>query len=199
MSSCPQAVHGAATDVELIRRAKTGDEAALTLLIEQYASAVRLRAVGFANRPLDADDLFQEGMIALLKAVRHFREDQSTSFKTFAFICINNKLRSARKAHLRGKNAPLRDYVSLSDTQEAQQLLLADEGADPEKLVIAGEQVDVRRRQIDALLSPFEKQVLTCYLSSYSYEEMAKRLDSSAKAVDNALQRVRRKLRSVFQ
>lgn len=186
-------------EMQLVRRAKAGDEDALTGLIGRYAPLVRLRAASF-HGGLDLDDLYQEGMIALLKAVRYYREDASGSFKTFALVCINNKLRSAYTAHMREKNAPLRDYLSLSDTPEDLQHLLpaSSDHDDPQTLLIANEQADARRRQINVLLSPFERQVLRFYLSSYSYEEMASQLGSSAKAVDNALQRVRRKLRTVF-
>ena len=138
-------------------------------------------------------------MIALLKAVRNYRSDLEGSFKTFAVVCINNKLISAIAAHMRDKNAPMRGYLSLSDSDVSEEQL-ADSSvrSDPEFLVIQNEEADARNRRIETLLSIFERQVLKLYLSSYSYDEMATNLGSSTKAVDNALQRVRRKLRTVF-
>ena len=173
--SHPEAVlFRAESDEQLVARAKDGDDEALTALIQRYAPFVRMRAGAYGVKELDADDLYQEGMIALLTAVRNYCAGLNSSFRTFASVCINNKLNSALRAHMREKNAPMRGYLSLS------------------------EQTDARNRRIETLLSLFERQVLKLYLSSYSYEEMSKQLGSSTKAVDNALQRVRRKLRTVF-
>lgn len=187
MAACP--------DAELALGAKDGDDDALTRLICRYAPLVRLRARAFARGMLDEDDLYQEGMIALLSAVRGFREDTG-SFKTFVAVCVNNKLRNAVVSHMREKNAPMRDYLSLSEQEEGE--LPAQGADDPAQLVIAGEELAARRRKIETVLSPFERQVLTLYLNAFSYEEMARRLDSTTKAVDNALQRTRRKLRGAF-
>lgn len=182
---------------ELVLSAKNGDGAALTTLIGQFASLVRMRARSYAKGTLDEEDLFQEGMIALLSAVRNFRETESVSFKTFASVCVNHKLHNVLISHLRDKNAPMRAYISLDDT-EMESEWSAVSPDDPAQMVIADEETVARREKIETLLSSFERQVLKLYLSSYSYEEMAKQLGSSAKAVDNALQRVRRKLRSSF-
>lgn len=187
------------TDEMLASLAKEGSDEALTSLIQRYVPLVILRARTYAKSGLDEDDLFQEGMIALLKAVRNYRNDYEGSFKTFAVVCINNKLNSAITAHMRDKNAPMRGYLSLSDSDVLEEQV-ADSSIrnDPEFLVIQNEETDARNRCIENLLSKFERQVLMLYLSSYSYEEMARHLGSSTKAVDNALQRVRRKLRNVF-
>ena len=185
-------------DEELARLAKDGDNDALTALIQRFAPLVQLRARSYLRNELDADDLYQEGMIALLKAVRNYRDDLPGSFKTFAIVCVNNKMLSAVKAHMRDKNAPMRGYVSLSGSDAPEQLGVVAAGDDPELLVIRNEETDARNRRIENLLSIFERQVLQLYLSSYSYDEMSKQLGSSTKAVDNALQRVRRKLRNVF-
>ncbi|MCI8650555.1 MAG: sigma-70 family RNA polymerase sigma factor [Anaerotruncus sp.] len=181
------------TDEALARLAKEGDDQALTTLIIRYEPRVLLRAKAFARAELDVEDLFQEGMIALLKAIRNYRDDARGSFRTFATVCVNNKLSSAIAAHMRDKNAPMRGYVPLSETVEAVTF-----NVDPQAVVIQHEEADARNQQILNLLSLFERQVLQLYLSSYSYDEMAQKLKSSVKAVDNALQRVRRKLRSVF-
>ncbi|NDO39327.1 sigma-70 family RNA polymerase sigma factor [Anaerotruncus colihominis] len=189
----------AVTDETLAQRAKNGDDEALADLIERYTPLVCMRARAYARGVMDVDDVYQEGMIALLKAVRNYREDTAGSFRTFAAVCVNNKMLSAVTAHMRDKNAPMRSYLSLSGREIPEDLLAAvSPETDPEKLVIASEESAARNRRIETLLSPFERQVLRLYLSSYSYEEMSRQLGSSTKAVDNALQRVRRKLRNVF-
>ena len=189
----------AVADETLAQRAKNGDDEALADLIERYTPLVCMRARAYARGVMDVDDVYQEGMIALLKAVRNYREDTSGSFRTFAAVCVNNKMLSAVTAHMRDKNAPMRSYLSLSGREIPEDLLAAvSPETDPEKLVIASEESAARNRRIENLLSPFERQVLRLYLSSYSYEEMSRQLGSSTKAVDNALQRVRRKLRNVF-
>ena len=196
--SHPEAVlFRAESDEQLVARAKDGDDEALTALIQRYAPFVRMRAGAYGVKELDADDLYQEGMIALLTAVRNYCAGLNSSFRTFASVCINNKLNSALRAHMREKNAPMRGYLSLSEPEVPEEALTAHT-LDPEQLVIQSEETDERNRRIETLLSLFERQVLKLYLSSYSYEEMSKQLGSSTKAVDNALQRVRRKLRTVF-
>lgn len=189
----------AVADETLAQRAKNGDDEALADLIERYTPLVCMRARAYARGVMDVDDVYQEGMIALLKAVRNYREDTAGSFRTFAAVCVNNKMLSAVTAHMRDKNAPMCSYLSLSGREIPEDLLAAvSPETDPEKLVIASEESAARNRRIENLLSPFERQVLRLYLSSYSYEEMSRQLGSSTKAVDNALQRVRRKLRNVF-
>ena len=196
--SHPEAVlFRAESDEQLVVRAKVGDDEALTALIQRYAPFVRMRAGAYGVKELDADDLYQEGMIALLSAVRIFCAGLNSCLRTFASVCINNKLNSALRAHMREKNAPMRGYLSLSEPEVPEEALTAHT-LDPEQLVIQSEETDARNRRIETLLSLFERQVLKLYLSSYSYEEMSKQLGSSTKAVDNALQRVRRKLRTVF-
>lgn len=196
--SHPEAVlFRAESDEQLVVRAKDGDDEALTALIQRYAPFVRMRAGAYGVKELDADDLYQEGMIALLTAVRNYCAGLNSSFRTFASVCINNKLNSALRAHMREKNAPMRGYLSLSEPEVPEEALTAHT-LDPEQLVIQSEETDARNRRIETLLSLFERQVLKLYLRSYSYEEMSKQLGSSTKAVDNALQRVRRKLRTVF-
>lgn len=190
----------ASSDEQLARAAKESDDQALISLIRRYEPFVRGRAGSISSRAgLDADDLFQEGMIALLGAIRNYSDTGAGSFKTYASVCVNNKLSSALTAHMRGKNTPMRGYFSLSESEDAlSQIGLSNKEGSPENLVIESEEKNARNRRINGLLSGFERQVLQLYLNSYSYEEMAKNLGTSTKAVDNALQRVRRKLRSVF-
>lgn len=189
-----------ALDEQLAVQAKGGDSDALALLIQRYIPLVRLRAKTYCKGVLDEDDLFQEGMIALLKAIRNYRSDVPGSFKTFAFVCVNNKLISAVTAHMREKNTPMRGYLSLSEPETATDsfLLVSPQENGPEQVLIRNEEAYALNRKIENLLSLFERQVLCLYLSSYSYDEMSRQLGSSTKAVDNALQRVRRKLRNAF-
>ncbi len=110
--SHPEAVlFRAESDEQLVARAKDGDDEALTALIQRYAPFVRMRAGAYGVKELDADDLYQEGMIALLTAVRNYCAGLNSSFRTFASVCINNKLNSALRAHMREKNAPMRGYL----------------------------------------------------------------------------------------
>lgn len=184
------------SDEELAALAKAGREDALTWLVCRYAPMVRARARRFAQGALDEEDLFQEGMIALLFAVRGFQAEKGNAFCTFAAACVNHKLTNAVVSHMRQKNAPMRSYISLSDEIPSAESFDVQE--DPVQAVIEDEEADARRRRIVALLTSFEQQVLTLYLKAFSYGEMAKRLGVTNKAVDNALQRIRRKLRRAF-
>lgn len=115
----------AVADETLAQRAKNGDDEALADLIERYTPLVCMRARAYARGVMDVDDVYQEGMIALLKAVRNYREDTAGSFRTFAAVCVNNKMLSAVTAHMRDKNAPMRSYLSLSGREIPEDLLAA--------------------------------------------------------------------------
>ena len=185
-------------DAQLALAAKSGDGAALERLLERYAPFVRRRTRVYARRALEAEDLFQEGMLALLKAVRCYRPGRSPNFGAFAAVCVNHKLISALRAHMRQKNAPLREGISLSDPGLPEPAARDPSHQDPQALVIAREERADRARRMEALLSPLERQVLALYLEGLRYEQIAGRLSTSPKAVDNPLQRVRRKLRGAF-
>lgn len=186
------------SDEILVQSAKTGDETALTFLIKRFTPHVRNRAKWFVRYGLDIDDLFQEGMIAFLKAVRCYQKQCTSSFKTFAFTCVNNKMLSIVKAHKRNKNAPMRNYLPFSEMEDSleHQAFGSKMQVDPQNLLIEREEIATHNQHINTLLSTFEQQVFQLYLGSYSYDEMSEKLGSSTKAVDNALQRVRRKLRT---
>lgn len=188
------ALNGESDDSLLKRFAEKSDYESLTVLIQRYTALVRLRARRYAIDTLDAEDLFQEGMIALLKAIRNYKPGSDAAFKTFAAVCINNKLRNVLSSHLSQKNVPMLGYVSFDEGYENQDTLCDD----PVQTLISQEETDSRLRRIETLLSVFEMQVMQCYLQGLSYEKMAVALHSSTKAVDNALQRIRRKLRAHF-
>ncbi len=175
----------ASSDENLCLLAAQGDSDAEEALILRYSRVVRVCA-----RPLflvggDSEDLIQEGMLGLLDAIRQFDPRRDTSFHTFAEVCIRNRLRSAVRADARSKNRPLNFSVSLDEAEGAFSPPLS-----PEEMMIDEES----RQEHLARLSPFENQVLSLYLTGASYEDVAQRLQKSAKSVDNAVQRIRRKL-----
>lgn len=175
----------ALSDEDLCLLAAKGDAEAEEALILRYGRVVRVCA-----RPLflvggDSEDLIQEGMLGLLDAIRQFDPQRDASFRTFAEVCVRNRLRSAVRADARSKNQPLNFSVSLDEAEGESTLPLS-----PEEMMIDQES----RQERLARLSPFENQVLSLYLTGASYEDIAQRLQRSAKSVDNAVQRIRRKL-----
>ncbi len=175
----------ALSDEDLCFLATQGDAGAEETLILRYGRTVRSCA-----RPLflvggDSEDLIQEGMLGLLDAIRQFDPDRDASFHTFAEVCVRNRLRSAVRADARSKNRPLNSSVSLDEAEGESVVPLS-----PEEMMIDQES----RQERLARLSPFENQVLSLYLTGVSYEDIGQRLQKSAKSVDNAVQRIRRKL-----
>lgn len=168
-----------------------GNYEALTALIARYTALVRMRSKRYAVSTLDDEDLFQEGMIALLSAIRHYRPENGASFKTFASVCVNNKMRNVLSSHMRRHNAAgFKDIGDLVGTDEAI--------SDPAQVLISKEDAVRRSKRIETLLTEFELSVLRRYLSGLSYTKIASSLEASSKSVDNALQRIRKKLRASF-
>lgn len=188
---------GQPSEMELVQRARGGDGAAFDLLCEQYMPVLQGRAGRYSNIVgVDVEDFVQEGMFALYRAVQGYDPDMGIQFRTYAVTCINNSMASAIKTHM--KNFSQRGGVQIDEMDEQalhqQTTLLADEML-VEDIFIQKETNSLRQRQIEVLLSDFERQVLVLYLSGQSYQEIASVLSTTTKAVDNALQRVRRKLR----
>ena len=181
------------TDDALIPMARAGDDAAVTELVARYLPMIRRRAARYFLPGMEAEDVVQEGLIGLLKAIRLYDGDQS-AFPTYAQVCVSSTMATAAKAALSPKSRPLRDYSSLDTLEEGEQ---AEGGAGLEEELIIAEQLEELRSRIRTVLSGFEQRVLTLYLSGHSYLEISQLLRTTPKAVDNALQRVRRKLRSV--
>lgn len=179
------------TDEDLIPMARSGDDAAVTELVTRYLPMIRRRASRYFLPGMEAEDVVQEGLIGLLKAIRLYDGGQS-AFPTFAQVCVNSTMVTAAKSALSQKSRPLRDYSSLDALEDA-----AEQAAGVEEELIIAEQMEELRVRIRTVLSGFEQQVLTLYLSGHSYMEIAQLLQAAPKAVDNAMQRVRRKLRSV--
>uniref|UniRef100_UPI003FEE95AC sigma-70 family RNA polymerase sigma factor n=1 Tax=Candidatus Fimivicinus sp. TaxID=3056640 RepID=UPI003FEE95AC len=179
------------TDESLAVRARGGDDGAMALLTARMVPLVKMLAVKYGGGAMEPEDLAQEGMFGFLAAVHGFDEKNGVPFRSYAGVCIANRIRSAVRAGARLKNIPLNSYISLSDDS----VMLSETQPNPEDLVIARDEV-VRLDDLMARrLSKFERRVIQLYLGGRSYEDIAARLGSTAKSVDNALQRVRRKLR----
>jgi RNA polymerase sporulation-specific sigma factor len=189
-------------DLRLVLRARNGDTAAMDALLRRYTGFVRLKASSYFIAGGDADDLIQEGLVGLYKAVRDFRSDKDTSFRSFAELCITRQIITAIKTATRFKHAPLNTYVSFSHTpagQEDGDCTLGDAlpgpGVDdPAVCVISTEELQSLVFCLGTGLSPLESDALRLYLEGNSYEEMAEGLGCDTKTIDNALQRVKRKV-----
>ena len=187
-------------DDEVVLQAQAGDGQALVFLLDKYKNFVRAKARSYFLIGADHEDIVQEGMIGLYKAIRDYKADKQTSFRAFAELCVKRQIITAIKTATRQKHVPLNSYVSLNkplyDEESDRTLLDVIEGrvTNPEDLFISKEGMDNIQRQIDTLLSDFEKQVLEAFLDGKSYQEIALMLDRHVKSIDNALQRVKRKL-----
>ena len=189
-------------DLQLVVRARNGDSAAMDALIRRYTGFVRLKASSYFLAGGESDDLNQEGLIGLCKAVRDFRPDKETSFRSFAELCITRQIITAIKTATRFKHAPLNTYVSFSQTPAGQddgECTLGDAlpgpGVDdPAVCVISTPGASEPVFCLGTGLSPLESDALRLYLEGNSYEEMAEDLGCDTKTIDNALQRVKRKV-----
>ncbi|MGI9658102.1 MAG: RNA polymerase sporulation sigma factor SigH [Gaiellaceae bacterium] len=189
-------------DLQLVMRCRNNDSQALDALIRKYHSFVRLKASSYFIAGGDADDLIQEGLVGLYKAVRDFRTDKETSFRSFAELCITRQIITAIKTATRYKHAALNSYVSFSQTpagQDEGDVTVGDALAgpsvdDPAVCVISSEELESLVFQLGTGLSSLEANSLRLFLADFSYEEMAVELDCDPKTIDNALQRVKRKI-----
>lgn len=188
-------------DEEIVLEAKNGNVRAQEYLISKYENFVKAKAKSYFLIGADKEDIYQEGMIGLYKAIRDFKPDKLTSFKAFAELCVTRQIITAIKTATRRKHIPLNTYVSLNKPiyEEESDRTLLDVLAgfritDPEELVISQEQMEHIEGEISKVLSDLELEVLTSYLDGKSYQEIACDLDRHAKSIDNALQRVKRKL-----
>jgi RNA polymerase sporulation-specific sigma factor len=189
-------------DLRLVILARNGDEAAMDSLIRRYTGFVRLKASSYFIAGGESEDLLQEGLIGLYKAVRDFRSDKETSFRSFAELCITRQIITAIKTATRYKHAPLNSYVSFSQTpagQDDSDVTVGDALAgpsvdDPIVCVISTEELQSLVFTLGTGLSSLESDALRLYLEGLSYEEMAEELGCDTKTIDNALQRVKRKV-----
>lgn len=188
-------------DEAIVEAAKNGEIEALELLIKKYKNFVRSKARSYFLIGADREDIIQEGMIGLYKAIRDYKPDKLSSFKAFAELCITRQIITAIKTATRQKHIPLNSYVSLNkpiyDEESDRTLLDVISGhkiTDPEELMICKEELVHIEGKIGEILSDLESKVLMLYLQGRSYQEIAGDLNRHVKSIDNALQRVKRKL-----
>jgi RNA polymerase sporulation-specific sigma factor len=190
-------------DLQLVMRARNGDGGARDLLVQRYTGFVRMKASSYFIAGGESEDLIQEGLIGLCKAVRDFRPDKETSFRSFAELCVTRQIITAIKTATRFKHTPLNNYVSFSQTPAGQDAdsdctlgdaLPGSHTHDPAVVVISTDELKSLVFCLGTGLSPLESDALRMYLEGSSYEQMAEDLDCDTKAIDNALQRVKRKI-----
>jgi RNA polymerase sporulation-specific sigma factor len=202
-------IYDGKTDEELIDRLREGESAITDYIMEKYKNLVRKKAKSMYILGADNDDLIQEGMIGLFKAIRDYDSGRDASFYTFADLCISRQIYKAVQASNREKHTPLNTYISLYSNMaddandgnpvELVNVLESDVENNPEQLVIDQENVAHIEAIIDKELSSFEKQVLDLYLTGMSYSQIAKVLSRDEKSTDNALQRLKAKLRKTVK
>lgn len=194
------------TDEELVVKSQDGDSYAQEFLINRYRNFVRVKSRSYFLIGADKEDIIQEGMIGLYKATRDFKYEKLASFRAFAELCITRQIITAIKTATRQKHIPLNSYVSLNKPiydEESDRTLLdvisTNKITDPEDLLISREEFANIEEKMSKVLSPLEWKVLNFYLEGKSYLEIASDLDRHVKSIDNALQRVKRKLEKVIE
>src|SRR5215203_3640937 len=199
----PQKAQRELEDLQFVLKARNGDGAAMDALLRRYTSFVRLKASSYFLAGGDGEDLVQEGLIGLYKAVRDFRPDKETSFRSFAELCVTRQIITAIKTATRFKHAPLNTYVSFGHTPAGQEgdgdctlgdALPGSRVDDPSLRVISTEELQSLVFCLGNTLSTLEADALRMYLEGSSYEQMAEELECDTKTIDNALQRVKRKV-----
>lgn len=193
------------SDEELVALAQAGDNIALEAILSRYKNLVYAKAKPYFLAGADEDDIIQEGFIGLYKAVKDFDGDKLPFFKVFAGVCVSRRIITAVKAATRQKHIPLNSYVSLDNNSyesgsEAKfpELVANKELQDPETILIDRENIDGIEYKINKALSKLELEVLVYYLRDMSYQEIAKVLGKDIKSVDNAVQRIRKKLENIL-
>lgn len=194
------------SDEEIVEAVREGDSEALEYLINKYRSFVRAKARSYFLIGADREDIIQEGMIGLYKSIRDFRGDKLASFKAFAELCITRQIITAIKTATRQKHIPLNSYVSLDKPiydEDSDRTLLdvicGSQVCDPEELIINQEEFMGLEDKMSEILSDLERKVLMLYLDGRSYQEIAVDLKRHVKSIDNALQRVKRKLEKYLE
>lgn len=194
------------TDEEVVELAKTSDVDALEYLIHKYKGLVRAKARTYFLIGADKEDIIQEGMIGLYKAIRDFNKDKLVSFKAFAELCVTRQIITAVKTATRQKHIPLNNYISLNRTMFESDMertlmdtLSSEKLQDPEEIFITKEDFTDINLKMEEKLSHFEMQVLNLYIQGKSYLEIAEGLKKPVKSIDNALQRIKKKLSGTLQ
>lgn len=188
-------------DREYISKIKAGDKSALNFIMEKYRNFVYMKAKPFFMVGAEKDDIIQEGMIGLFKAIKGFDEDKEVTFKVFADLCVRRQIMTAVKASTRQKHMPLNSYLSLNKTvfddesdREVIEMLDVETVPDPLDTITTHETYQKVEETMNKVLSDFELKVLNEYVNGASYVEIANKLDSHVKAVDNAVQRIKKKV-----
>jgi RNA polymerase sporulation-specific sigma factor len=190
------------SDDDLVARFQGGDELAVRVLLDRYRRFARAKARGYFLVGADSDDIEQEGLIGLYKAARDYRADRQASFRAFAELCITRQVITAVKTATRQKHQPLNQYVSISGVRgsddpgerSVEDLLEDHYVADPAETVVSNERMDSMRQSMAEMLSGLEVDVLRLYVEGKSYHEIGEHLGRHVKSIDNALQRIKRKL-----
>ena len=191
------------SDEELVAKARAGDEVALEGLLNRYRHYARAKARTYFLAGADREDIVQEGMIGLFKSIRDFDIEKNTAFRAFAELCITRQIITAIKTATRQKHIPLNSYVSLNKSSSTvgeeserslEESLVGDSIDDPAELVISSEEITNIKASMGRLLSELETEVLQLYIDGKSYQEIADMLGRHVKSIDNALQRIKRKL-----
>ncbi|MFP4698118.1 MAG: RNA polymerase sporulation sigma factor SigH [Eubacteriales bacterium] len=194
-------------DEILVNDAKQGDNKALEFLMNKYKNLVKKKARTYYLIGADKDDIIQEGMIGLYKAIRDYNDKKATTFRVFADVCVTRQIITAVKASTRKKHVPLNSYVSLNkpifeDNDDKVSLIdrmPSEKIINPEELLIDKENMNMIEYELDYRLSEFEKEVLKLFLDGKSYIEIAGHLNKTVKSIDNALQRIKRKVETIVQ
>ncbi len=191
----------ALSDEELVIMSKQGNEAATDYIIGKYKNFVKSKARTYFLIGADKEDIIQEGMIGLYKAIRDYNSDRLASFKGFAELCITRQIITAIKTATRQKHIPLNSYISLNKSaydDESERMLIdliaESENFNPEEIMISKEHFDNILKKMSDVLSKYEWQVMNLFLGGKSYVEIAKKLNKSEKSIDNALQRIKKKV-----
>ncbi len=188
-------------DEEIVQLAQQSDGEALEYLLNKYKNFVRTKARSYFLIGADHEDLVQEGMIGLYKAIRDYRTDKQTSFRGFAELCVTRQIITAIKTATRQKHIPLNSYISLNRPMYEEEsdrtlldVIIEDTPSNPEDMLIDREELMMIEGRIGAMLSDMEKEVLVRYMEGKSYQAISDELGRHVKAIDNALQRIKRKL-----
>ena len=191
-------------DEDLVILAQKGNDKALDYLLGKYFVYVRNKSLSYYIAGADRDDIIQEGMIGLFKAVRDFSSERGVTFKTFADVCVTRQILTAVKNASRQKHAPLNFYISLNksvadgdDDSTLADILGQAKDSNPEDILIEKENADTLGQEMEKILSDFEFQVLSLYLQGKSYVDISKEIGKTPKSVDNALQRIKKKFEKI--
>ena len=193
-------------EIEIINLAKLGDSQAIECIIDRYSVLVKAKAKTYFLVGADKEDIIQEGLIGLYKAIRDYDQSHTCSFKHFADICITRQIITAIKTATRQKHIPLNSYISLNkpvfeDESERSlfDMITSNFDSDPEKMTILKEEYEYIEQKMAEVLCPFEEQVLDQYLAGKSYKEISVDLNKGAKSIDNAIQRIKKKIEKFIE